>query len=138
MYFLVIFLVVALEIVISILIYSNLVQVNTNLISIVYKNFIFIYLCSSPALSCLLKSANWTRLVILIFHFSYWTFQLYWEREKKKKMKWIVPHPAPPHNGLTSSGSPKESLQSRNGRGGGDQTNKKHYFFTRDIQGPNT
>lgn len=40
MFFWVIFLVVAIKIIINILIYKNLVQINTDLITIAYKNFL--------------------------------------------------------------------------------------------------
>lgn len=42
------------------------------------------------------------------FSFQLLDFSTQWERERKKKMKWMVPHPVPPHNGLTSSENPKE------------------------------
>lgn len=54
-------------------------------------------------------------------------------------MKWIVPHPVPPHNGLTLSGRPKEreikaKTLKKKKKDKPNQT-KTTYLFIWDIQG---
>lgn len=83
-YFLVIFLVVTLAITVNIFIYNNIDQINTNLISIIYKKFAPIYL-HFPFI--LLFSRTTSLYIVCPIHIcNYWFMQLSFKWDKKKNV----------------------------------------------------